>query len=303
MPKHGGRHRPLEPSDRSIGPPLFLRISWDTHALPSYMRAPVPLPFMPRCHSYRSSPPPRPSIPPTAWSIPPTTSLARLAPNTIATLYGKNLAYGTKTLCRQTDIRGGVLPTVLPQHRRSSARKRAAGLIPIMSRPCRSISWSPPICYPGRPMCSSSSMAWRARRFRSPSPPPLPRCFNSISKTSSPPVPMVADYSAAPAKPGDLVVLYATGLGQTVPPVGYGELPNAAASLVIWPTSMCCWTATPVDSSGYRLRRHRARFCRSVSDQLYPSPVHRLQSRNTNRNRRRNQQRRPPYSRKPIVLN
>jgi hypothetical protein len=36
-----------------------------------------------------------------------------LAPNAIATLYGKNLAYGTKTLTA-SDIRGGVLPTVLP---------------------------------------------------------------------------------------------------------------------------------------------------------------------------------------------
>jgi hypothetical protein len=36
-----------------------------------------------------------------------------LAPNAIATLYGKNLAYGTKTLSSD-DIRGGVLPTVLP---------------------------------------------------------------------------------------------------------------------------------------------------------------------------------------------
>jgi uncharacterized protein (TIGR03437 family) len=35
----------------------------------------------------------------------------------------------------------------------------------------------------------------------------------------------------APAKPGDIVILYATGLGQTVPSVPYGELFNQAALL------------------------------------------------------------------------
>src|ERR1700720_1278834 len=36
-----------------------------------------------------------------------------LAPNTIATIYGKNLAYGIKSLTLN-DISRGVLPTVLP---------------------------------------------------------------------------------------------------------------------------------------------------------------------------------------------
>jgi uncharacterized protein (TIGR03437 family) len=37
---------------------------------------------------------------------------------------------------------------------------------------------------------------------------------------------------AASANPGDVVVLYATGLGQAVPPVAYGELPRLAAPLL-----------------------------------------------------------------------
>src|SRR5207302_7350226 len=36
-----------------------------------------------------------------------------LAPNTIATVYGAGLAYGTRALTAD-DIRGGVLPTALP---------------------------------------------------------------------------------------------------------------------------------------------------------------------------------------------
>src|SRR5260370_14519924 len=41
-----------------------------------------------------------------------------LAPNTIATIYGTGLAYGTKWLTAD-DIRGGLLPTVLPGTGRS----------------------------------------------------------------------------------------------------------------------------------------------------------------------------------------
>jgi uncharacterized protein (TIGR03437 family) len=37
--------------------------------------------------------------------------------------------------------------------------------------------------------------------------------------------------SEAPAHPGDIVVLYATGLGATTPPAVYGQLPMAAAPL------------------------------------------------------------------------
>jgi uncharacterized protein (TIGR03437 family) len=35
----------------------------------------------------------------------------------------------------------------------------------------------------------------------------------------------------APAKPGEIILLYATGLGQTLPPVPYGQLFNQAAPL------------------------------------------------------------------------
>ncbi|MGH9667845.1 MAG: hypothetical protein ACRD9L_25785, partial [Bryobacteraceae bacterium] len=35
----------------------------------------------------------------------------------------------------------------------------------------------------------------------------------------------------APARPGEIVVLYATGLGQTAPPVVYGELATKATSI------------------------------------------------------------------------
>jgi uncharacterized protein (TIGR03437 family) len=37
---------------------------------------------------------------------------------------------------------------------------------------------------------------------------------------------------ASPAKPGDIVILYATGLGEVTPPAIYGQLPTAAAPLV-----------------------------------------------------------------------
>ena len=37
---------------------------------------------------------------------------------------------------------------------------------------------------------------------------------------------------ASPARPGDIVILYATGLGAVTPPAIYGQLPAAAAPLI-----------------------------------------------------------------------
>jgi uncharacterized protein (TIGR03437 family) len=37
---------------------------------------------------------------------------------------------------------------------------------------------------------------------------------------------------AAPAQPGDVIVLYATGLGYTMPPTIYGQIPTVAARVV-----------------------------------------------------------------------
>src|SRR2546429_5758136 len=111
MPKHGRRHRPLEPRNRSVRSPLLLRISWATRALRSHMRALI-LPLAALSFiSILSADAPLYSADSLVNSA--DNQSGWLAPNAIATLYGRNLAYGTKTLTSD-DIRGGLLPTVLP---------------------------------------------------------------------------------------------------------------------------------------------------------------------------------------------
>jgi uncharacterized protein (TIGR03437 family) len=56
---------------------------------------------------------------------------------------------------------------------------------------------------------------------------------------------------SSPAKPGDIVVLYATGLGQTVglPPENYLQLPTTAARLVAGANLKVLLNGVAVDSS------------------------------------------------------
>jgi uncharacterized protein (TIGR03437 family) len=153
-----------------------------------------------------------------------------LAPNTIATLYGKFLAYATVTLT-SADIRSGVLPTVLPS---TGVRILVNGLPgnPYYVSPTQVNFLIPPNLLPG-PATVQLVIDGLAG-------PPV-----AVTLGASAPALYQLDQQtiiathvdgslitpAASAKPGDVIVLYATGLGQFVPPVGYGELPVAAAPI------------------------------------------------------------------------
>ena len=153
-----------------------------------------------------------------------------LAPNAIATLYGKYLAYNTATIA-STDIRGGVLPTVLPS---TGVRILVNGLpaSPFYVSPSQINFLIPSNLLPG-PATVQLVIDGLAG-------PPV-----SVRLGSAAPALFQLDQqfaiathangslitSSAPARPGELVVLYATGLGQTVPPMGYLELATAAATL------------------------------------------------------------------------
>jgi uncharacterized protein (TIGR03437 family) len=60
-----------------------------------------------------------------------------------------------------------------------------------------------------------------------------------------------ADYSlvteAAPAQPGEIVVLFATGLGKTAPNPGIGEIPTYSAPIVNLATLQVTFAGTPLD--------------------------------------------------------
>jgi uncharacterized protein (TIGR03437 family) len=153
-----------------------------------------------------------------------------LAPNAIATLYGRNLAYGTKTLSSD-DIRGGVLPTVLPD---TGVRVLVNGLPanPYYVSPTQINFLIPPNLLPGPSTVQliidglagpQISVALAAAA------PALYQLDPQNIIATRPDGSLITP--ATSAKPGDVVVLYATGLGPAVPPVGYGDLPRSAAPL------------------------------------------------------------------------
>lgn len=171
-----------------------------------------------------------------------------LAPNTIATLYGKFLAYNTVTLT-SNDIRGGILPTVLPS---TGVRVLVNGLPgnPYYVSPTQINFLVPPNLLPG-PATVQLVIDGLAG-------PPISITLGAAAPAlfQLDPQTIIATHAdgslitqAASAKPGDVVVLYATGLGQTVPPVGYGELPTGAAQLQMLASFRVLLDGNPVDSS------------------------------------------------------
>jgi len=171
-----------------------------------------------------------------------------IAPNTIATLYGEFLAYNTVTLTAD-DIRGGVLPTVLPS---TGVRILVNGLPgnPYYVSPTQINFLVPPNLLPGPatvqlvidglagPPISVTLGAAAPAFFQLDQQTIIATSVNGSLITPT-----------ASAKPGDVVVLYATGLGQTVPPVGYGELPMSAAPLQMLSAFQVLLDGTPVDPS------------------------------------------------------
>ncbi len=153
-----------------------------------------------------------------------------LAPNTIASIYGTNLAYGTKAITAN-DIRGGALPTVFPG---TGARVVIGGLQASLYyvSPTQINFLVPANFLPGifnlnvvvdglaGPAVAIQIAAASPALFQlDPANAVATRADASVITSDS------------PARPGDIVVLYATGLGQTTPPIESGKLPTQAALL------------------------------------------------------------------------
>ena len=153
-----------------------------------------------------------------------------LAPNAIASLYGSGLAYATKALTPD-DIHGGILPTVLPG---TGVRLLVGGLpanIYYVS-PTQINFLVPPNLLPGHSDIQEVIDGLSGPLIPIQLAAASPALFQLDSQNV---IAVRADGSLikpeAPAQPGDTVIVYATGLGQTVPPVVYGQLPTAAAPL------------------------------------------------------------------------
>ena len=153
-----------------------------------------------------------------------------LAPNTIATLYGSNLCYNTVAVA-QSDIRSDTLPTKLGGVRILFENSTPAPLYYVS--PTQINFLIPASRKPGE---------WQIQVVRDSTAGPLipftiavvaPGLFQSKSSA----VATHADGSAvnadARAHPGEAIVLYATGLGETTStdPIEDGKLVSAAADL------------------------------------------------------------------------
>lgn len=153
-----------------------------------------------------------------------------LAPNTIATLYGTNLAYATASLT-SSNVSGGVLPTVLPG---TGVTVVVGGLLANLYyvSPGQVNFLVPPNLLPGPVTLQLDIDGLEGISIPVTLAAASPALFQLDAQNA---VATSADGAvitpAAPAEPGDIVILYATGLGQVTPPLNYAELPTSAAWL------------------------------------------------------------------------
>src|SRR6478609_6965680 len=152
------------------------------------------------------------------------------APNTFVSVYGVNLAFTTRSLTGG-DVKGNTLPTILP----GTGVRVWLGSVPTL------VYYVSP------------------KQINVLLPPDLragpTQLFVQVDAAYGPPIPLVITTAApaffqldantviaahadnrivtadAPAARGELIVLYATGLGATLPGPAYGEIPMAPAVL------------------------------------------------------------------------
>jgi uncharacterized protein (TIGR03437 family) len=152
------------------------------------------------------------------------------APNAFVTVYGKNLAWTTRSLSGQ-DIRGDRLPTILP----NTGVRVWVGAVPAFIyyvSPDQINALLPTNLRPGK-----SEIRVQVDALYGPAIPIVitataPALFQLDATTA---IAAHADGSLvtyeSPAHPGEVIVLYATGLGTTIPDLEYGEIPQSAAPI------------------------------------------------------------------------
>jgi uncharacterized protein (TIGR03437 family) len=153
-----------------------------------------------------------------------------LAPNAIGTIYGVNLSFDTAGLT-PGDVQGGVLPITLG----ASETQVFVGNIPAdlyYVSPTQINFLVPPNKLPVATTIRVTVDGRVGPEIPLMLLPAAPGLFQLDAKNAVATLVSGAVLTpSAPAHPGDIVVLYATGLGATVPPAIYGELSMAAASL------------------------------------------------------------------------
>lgn len=171
-----------------------------------------------------------------------------LAPNTLGTLFGTGLAYVTRGLAPE-DIVGGVLPNVLPG---TGVRILIGGLAAniLYVSPGQINFLVPNLLRPGRTELQvvRNGLAGPPVPFEIAS--ASPAIFQADAQTVIAARPDGSPITAdQPAKAGDILTLYATGLGDTVPPVVYSNLSFKAAQIRQFAEFKLLLDGMPLDSS------------------------------------------------------
>ena len=168
------------------------------------------------------------------------------APNTFVTIYGQNLAYVTVAISAD-DIRAGMLPTSLI----------GTGVTVLIDNVGAAIYYVSPgqinVLIPANLAAGPATLQLEVDGLAGPAivimlGATAPAMFQSDAVTV---LATHADYSlvtaAAPAQPGEEIVLYATGLGSTIPPATYNQIPEAAAPLAAGVNFLVMLNGSPVD--------------------------------------------------------
>jgi uncharacterized protein (TIGR03437 family) len=154
-----------------------------------------------------------------------------LAANTLGTIYGANMAYSTAAIT-SGNIQGGVLPVVLGTSETEVFVNHYAANLYYVS-PSQINFLVPPNMSAGAAVVQVTIDGLAGPAISLTLGAAAPGLFQLDLENA---IATAADGSvltpASPAQPGDIVTLYATGLGQVTPPAIYGQLPTAAAPLI-----------------------------------------------------------------------
>jgi uncharacterized protein (TIGR03437 family) len=173
----------------------------------------------------------------------------QLAPNAIGTVYGVNLAYSTAAVT-QNDLHGGVLPVVLVGASDTTVLINNSPTALYYVSPTQINFLVPPDILPGPVSLLVNVDTLRGAAIQLTLAPAAPALFQLDSTNA---VATLADGSvltpSSPGKPGDVVELWATGLGPTVPPAIGFTLPTAAAPLIVGANLSILLDGRPVPST------------------------------------------------------
>lgn len=153
-----------------------------------------------------------------------------LAPNTIATIYGENLAWATRSIT-PNDVQNGILPTVLAGTGVHVLIQNIPAY-PLYVSPTQMNFIIPNHLLPGRVHLQLVRDGVAGRQVDLTLRPAAPALFqlNAETVVANRPDGSVLTRDS-PARPGEIVVLWATGLGETKPNPAPGRLPMDAAPI------------------------------------------------------------------------